>query len=361
MILTCPSCGTRYTVADGAIPPEGRQVRCASCKHRWHQDAAADEVTSDGAAATSANFGSPREFPEPEPSTHPAGEPGGKPAPSYGGTHAHPDAPPPQQDYREDPDAHPLPDPHETMPQASTLVDEDEEHVAARRFAATMPEQREAADRLPDPVEQEAGSSERWSNDGAMAEPVGVQGWAEGPAPSADFHEEASDPHHFDIDLDHDEEPRRRRGPLLLLAGLLLIAAIAALLWYVAPAEWRHRLGLTASAETPLLLQVEQYSRQQLASGNQLLEVTGRVINPTDSAQKVPPLQAQLRSLEQKIVYTWTIPPPARTLAPGGSASFNSAELNIPATAACLVVSFGALKDQQPCRANGSAQATRAS
>src|SRR5688572_20425232 len=38
MILTCPSCGTQYAVKDGAIPPQGRQVRCASCKHAWHQD-----------------------------------------------------------------------------------------------------------------------------------------------------------------------------------------------------------------------------------------------------------------------------------------------------------------------------------
>src|SRR5919107_1068325 len=38
MILTCPACGTQYAVKDGAIPPQGRQVRCASCKHAWHQD-----------------------------------------------------------------------------------------------------------------------------------------------------------------------------------------------------------------------------------------------------------------------------------------------------------------------------------
>ena len=37
MILTCPSCGTQYVVKDGAIPPGGRQVRCASCKHSWHE------------------------------------------------------------------------------------------------------------------------------------------------------------------------------------------------------------------------------------------------------------------------------------------------------------------------------------
>src|SRR4051794_9931165 len=38
MILTCPNCGTQYVVKDGAIPPEGRQVRCAACKHSWHQN-----------------------------------------------------------------------------------------------------------------------------------------------------------------------------------------------------------------------------------------------------------------------------------------------------------------------------------
>ena len=42
MILTCPNCGTQYVVKDGAIPPEGRQVRCAACKHSWHQDPDAD-------------------------------------------------------------------------------------------------------------------------------------------------------------------------------------------------------------------------------------------------------------------------------------------------------------------------------
>jgi len=38
MILTCPNCGTQYVVKDGAVPPEGRQVRCAACKHSWHQN-----------------------------------------------------------------------------------------------------------------------------------------------------------------------------------------------------------------------------------------------------------------------------------------------------------------------------------
>jgi hypothetical protein len=70
--------------------------------------------------------------------------------------------------------------------------------------------------------------------------------------------------------------------------------------------------------------------RQRLESGNELLTVTGRVINPTAKEQPVPPLQAQLKTRAGKIVYSWTIAPPARSLGPGASASFNSAEVNVP-------------------------------
>ena len=38
MLLICPNCRTRYVVPDSAIGVEGRQVRCANCKHSWFQD-----------------------------------------------------------------------------------------------------------------------------------------------------------------------------------------------------------------------------------------------------------------------------------------------------------------------------------
>lgn len=35
MILTCPSCATRYFADDGSIGATGRSVRCAACSHTW--------------------------------------------------------------------------------------------------------------------------------------------------------------------------------------------------------------------------------------------------------------------------------------------------------------------------------------
>ena len=37
MILSCPNCGTRYTVAPASLPVGGRKVRCAKCGEVWRQ------------------------------------------------------------------------------------------------------------------------------------------------------------------------------------------------------------------------------------------------------------------------------------------------------------------------------------
>ena len=146
----------------------------------------------------------------------------------------------------------------------------------------------------------------------------------------------------FGIPDMNDEEPRSRAWRFILLL-LLLAAVIAAAFWFLAPSELKARVGLASEGSTKLQVMLTNNYRQKLASGNELLAISGRVINPTDVEQAVPPIRASLRNkATKKLVYEWTIAPPAPTLAPGDSRSFNSAEVDIPEGGDELTVTLGA-------------------
>lgn len=253
MILTCPECGTSYVVKDGAIPPEGRRVRCASCRHSWHQ--------------------------EPEPGADANRQPGEADEPAG----AAPDG-----------EAEAAPD---AWPEA--------------------PRQPDAPPPAPPPPPPEPDDAGEWR-------PVDTgTAWDE---PAAD------EPVAFDAMFEpgYDEEPKRR-WPIVLIA-LLLAGVIAAALWFLAPDSLRQRLGMAQGGATPLMVMNLSNDRQQVEpDGGSLFTVSGRIINPTDDAQPVPPIRAELLDQSKsRVVYSWTISPPVAVLPPNDSMPFHSAEMGVP-------------------------------
>jgi hypothetical protein len=120
-------------------------------------------------------------------------------------------------------------------------------------------------------------------------------------------------------------------------AGLMLLAT-AAIAWFGVP-----RLGsdlVMNRTATPLEISGKP-ERQSLASGNDLLTVSGRISNPTDQVQRVPPIKAELRDVSKRAVYSWAISPPVSQLQPRQSVPFNSAEIDVPEGATDLHLSFG--------------------
>jgi predicted Zn finger-like uncharacterized protein len=145
---------------------------------------------------------------------------------------------------------------------------------------------------------------------------------------------------------EYDDEPapapgRRRWAPIAASVGLLLLLAIAAVI-VTGPDQLRQRLGgIGSGPAVSLLLEVPRKpERRTLASGNELFALTGRVVNPTRERQNVPDIQAELQDAQGRVVYNWIITPPTRTLAPGASAEFNSAEVDVPKGARELKLSF---------------------
>lgn len=257
MILQCPECRTRYLVPDTAIGAEGRTVRCANCRHSWHQEP--DARAAEAIAATPPEVSPASPAPEP-PAAAPAAPAA---APPLG---VAPSSAPPLGDTLPSPAAPPTPTPFPTP--------------AAQPNSADLP-----------------GRHPRTN-------------------------------------------PARRWTLAAVLAAVLMLVAVGAILWTSAPGL-ATQLGLSIGPEeTPLRLIDNPIERREISNGSELFAVSGKVLNPSNERQRVPDIRADLRDAQDRIVFTWTIIPQQRTLAPKSAIDFNSAKLDVPASSKKLELSF---------------------
>lgn len=223
MILSCPSCHTRYVVPDSAIGPTGRKVRCASCRHSWFQERAPLDLAAPATAAPAMPAQEPAPWPE---------------------------APPP------------------AAPETASADGREEESFTRPR-----------------------------------------------------------------------RNPARRWTIAAIIVAILMTGAVFAIQYFGLP-EIGQRIGIPVQAGDALSI-TGNAERRRLASGNELLEVRGEIVNETDQVQRVPQIRAELKDAQDRVVYSWSIAPPVAELQARGTVTFNSANVDVPRGGRRLSLTFG--------------------
>ena len=152
----------------------------------------------------------------------------------------------------------------------------------------------------------------------------------------------AAEPREAEVSQFDYEPPFRRRRNLLRLwtiaAGVFAVFALGivfAVSYWGLP-DWvpvsRPTFGL---GQQDLVLDFPQnkQDRRQLPNGTEFFGASGSVTNVGSRTRSLPPILIVLRDARDRIVYTWEIAPPQRTIAPGETVTVNEAVTDIPKAA----------------------------
>ena len=141
--------------------------------------------------------------------------------------------------------------------------------------------------------------------------------------------------------FDHEPPFRRRRNPLRLWTYAAIVFALVVAALIVAVSYWglpawvpvSRPTFAAAQADLQLDFPADQQERRQLPDGTEYFGASGTITNIGSTARNVPPILIVLRDAQDRIVYSWEVYPPKRSLAPGESETVNQAVTDVPRSA----------------------------
>lgn len=285
MLLVCPSCRTRYAVPDNAVGVDGRQVRCANCKHGWFQEGAVSQTAPTPSVAAPL-IAAPAEQSDPAPIIAP------------------PEADP------STPVTNPLVSPDPAPRFMGVETDADDAQPAFVRFAAER-----AAMPDPAPVYDDPSLS------------AGL--WVDKEPTQSRFA--------------HEPPFNQRRSPAKIWTLVAVIFALTVTFIGTAISYFgMPNIGLSSAAEAPDLTIVlnENLELNEREDGTPYFIASGSIVNPTGVKQNVPDMLVTLKDASGRPVYSWKMKAKARTLAPGAKVDFSEARLDVPLAAKQISVGW---------------------
>ncbi|WP_199556168.1 FxLYD domain-containing protein [Sandaracinobacteroides hominis] len=336
MQLTCPGCGARYRIDATSWPtepgPDGeavhrpRRARCKVCRTIW-EALPEEEVLelddpmppdepprlADAAWASVAGWPDPRPLPAPPAPKPDFSPPLDRPPPVFSAPGFTPPKDPSAPIYA----APARPSIHFEAPPVP-LPTPPERRAIRPRLLGPGAYQDEEADELPPSEADEELPASEWTG----------EEWP-----------------------DEDEKPRRRIWPWLLALLLALAVTWAALVaaGRVQPEDYGlppydpsvigldqvqlPAIALPRTPPPPLTIEADA-GKRRLSDNRQIWEVKGVIRNPTRERLPVPPVEILLLDAQGRTVGRWMVRPEIETLAPGGTADFETSAIDPPSSAA---------------------------